>query len=146
VRTAVAKAKRNAPSATELRAALDDTLRALDEDERAGPLFRASGLAVRFELTDADLILTVRASDDPDHHIAWTFAGDGPAKLVLRMDSATANAYLQGRESLAIGIARGQVQHSGESRTALLYLPVLRMLCEPYRRTVSESYPRLAVT
>ena len=133
------------PSATELRAALDDTLHALDADERAGPIVRASGLAVRFELTDVDLVLTVGASESPEHHVVWSFSDDEPVKLILRMDSATANAYLQGRESLAIAIARGRVEHSGESRTALLYLPVLRMICEPYRRLVTERYPHLSV-
>jgi hypothetical protein len=140
------QAKRDAPSASDLRAALDDALRALDADERTGPLVRASGLSVRLELTDADLTLSVRASDDPAHHIAWDFTGAGAVKLVLQMDSATANAYLQGQESLAIAIARGHVQHSGESRTALLYLPVLRMLCEPYRRAISDHYPQLSLT
>ena len=43
------------------------------------------------------------------------------------MDSATANGYLQGRESLAVAIARGQVRCSGDLKTALVYLPALRL-------------------
>jgi hypothetical protein len=61
------------------------------------------------------------------------------------MDSATANAYLQGKESLAVAIARGKVRCSGESRVALLYLPALRLVVEPYRRLVRERYPHLAL-
>ena len=57
------------------------------------------------------------------------------------MDSDVANRYLQGRESLAIAIARGQVAVRGDSRIALLYLPALRLICEPYRRVVETEYP-----
>ena len=136
---------RDAPSADELRAVLDDALGTLDRDDRSGPLLRASGMAIRLELTDIGLVANVASSDERDHHLRWSFDRVEPAKLVLRMDAATANAYLQGRESLAIGIARGRVRLQGDARTALLYLPALRLICEPYRRTVSERFPHLAM-
>jgi hypothetical protein len=60
------------------------------------------------------------------------------------MDSEVANRYLQGAESLAIAIAHGRVRVSGESKTALLYLPLLQRVCEPYRRIATEEFPRLA--
>jgi hypothetical protein len=59
------------------------------------------------------------------------------------MDSGVANRFLQGRESLAIALARGQAHCRGESRTALLYLPATRLLCEPYRQAVRSGYPAL---
>ena len=43
------------------------------------------------------------------------------------MSAEVANRYLQGRESLAIAIARGQVRCRGESRAALAYLPAARL-------------------
>lgn len=141
----VGELDRDAPSAGELRAVLDDALRALDGDDRSGPLLRASGMAIRLEVTDVGLVANVASSDERDHHLRWSFDRVEPAKLVLQMDAATANAYLQGRESLAIGIARGRVRCRGESGTALLYLPALRLICEPYRRTVSERYQHLAM-
>ena len=60
------------------------------------------------------------------------------------MTSEVANRYLQGRESLAIAIARGKVRCEGDSRSALLYLPAVRLLCEPYRRIVANGFPALA--
>ena len=48
------------------------------------------------------------------------------------MTAEVANRYLQGRESLAIAIARGQVGCRGVA-DALLYLPAARLICEPYR-------------
>lgn len=138
-------ANSSAPSARQLRAVLDDTLTRLDADDRAGPLLRATGIAVRFELADVNLVLNVAASDDPHHCVAWSWGDRKPAKLILEMDSQTANCYLQGHESLAIGIARGRVRSTGDSRSALLYLPVLRLIVDPYRKSVSERYPQLAV-
>jgi hypothetical protein len=140
-------AKARAADAAEFREVLDRTLGELDADTSAGPLMRAAGLSVRIELTDIDLVLHVGASEEGGHHLRWRFGEpDEPAKLVLRMDSETANAYLQGQESLAIGIARGKVRCSGESRVALLYLPALRLVVDPYRRLVRERYPHMALT
>lgn len=133
--------------AEQLRELLDCALRELDGDERAAPLLRAAGLEIRIEITDLDLILRVATDKRPGRCLRWSFAdaADAP-KLDLRMDSDTANAYLQGRESLAIAIARGRVSVSGGSRAALVYLPALRLVVEPYRALVRERYPHLALS
>lgn len=143
----MAATKARVADAGEFREVLDRTLGELDGDTRAGPLMRAAGLSLRIELTDLDLVVHVAASEEGEHHLRWRFGEpDEPAKLDLRMDSATANAYLQGQESLAIGIARGKVRCTGESRVALLYLPALRLVVDPYRRLVRERYPHMALT
>jgi hypothetical protein len=129
----------------QLRAALERTLGEVDADDRLGPLIGATRLRMRFEFTDLDMALNVAAADG-ERNITWSFAEDPgwPPKLTLTMSSAVANRYLQGRESLAIGLARGQVRAQGDSRTALLYLPAARLICEPYRRVVEAEYPALA--
>jgi hypothetical protein len=129
----------------QLRAALERTLGEVDADERIGPLIGATRLRMRFEFTDLDMALNVAATEG-EHNVTWSFADDPgwSPKLTLRMTSDTANRYLQGRESLAIGIARGQVSCRGDSRTALLYLPAARLICKPYRRVVETEYPALA--
>lgn len=135
-------------SRAEFRELLDRALTEVDSDTRDGTLLRATGLRLRFEFPDLDLILNVAATEDGDHHVRWAFA-DPPQwkpKLELRMDSAVANGYLQGRESLAIAIARRQVRCSGEARIALLYVPAIRLLCGPYRRIVEDDYPHLLLT
>jgi hypothetical protein len=131
--------------AEQLRAALERTLGEVDADERLGPLIGATRLRMRFEFTDLDLALNVAAAEG-DHNLTWSFAHDPPwpPKLTLWMSSDVANRYLQGRESLAIGIARGQVRFRGDSRTALLYLPAAHLIAEPYRRVVEADYPALA--
>ncbi|MDQ3572149.1 MAG: hypothetical protein M3383_04745 [Actinomycetota bacterium] len=133
------------PDAGEFRQLVDGALRELDADERRGPLVRATDLSLRIEIADLGLVVRVAPSEPPDRHLSWNYDDDGPpAKLELRMDSATAHAYLQGDESLAIAIAKGRVRLRGESRFALLYLPVISHVAGPYRRLVQERFPHLA--
>ena len=129
----------------DLRAALERTLTEIDADERLGPLLGATQLRMRFEFTDLDMALNVAAGEN-DTNLSWSFDDDPgwAPKLTLRMTSEVANRYLQGRESLAIAIARGQVRCRGDSRTALQYLPAARLIAEPYRRVVESDYPALA--
>ena len=134
-------------SAEELREVLEALLETIDRDERAGALIRAAGPRMRFEFTDRGVILNLAPAEETGHNIRWRF-GDGvewEPRLRLWMDSATANRYLQGRESLAIGIARGRVRAEGNARAALLYVPAMKLLIEPYRRLVAERFPRLAI-
>ena len=134
-------------SRAEFRGLLEKALEQVDADERAGSLLRAAGVRIRFHFPDLDMVLNVAATEEAGHHVRWAFA-DGPhwkPKLEFEMDSDVANAYLQGRESLAIAIARRQVRCKGESRIALLYVPAIRLLCDPYRRIVTSDYPHLAL-
>ena len=132
----------------ELRDLLEHVLVELEGDERSGSVLRAAGFRLRLEVEDLDLVVRVDASDEGAQHIVWAFEKDDigkPADFSLTMDSATMNAYLQGRESLVVAIAQGRVRWSGEARTPLVYLPVLRMLSEPYRRWVVQLHPHLAL-
>jgi hypothetical protein len=129
----------------DLRAALDRALAESDADEVIGPRIRATGLRMRFDLPDAGLALYVRAGEEGEPNLVWSFdeAPDWQPRLELEMSAAVANRYLQGRESLAIAIARGQVRCRGESRAALAYLPAARLICEPYRRVIAAGFPDL---
>ena len=127
---------------------LDRALSELDRDERSGPLLRAAGLSLRIELTDIDLVLRVAPSDADDHHLRWSFGDSRRARRsstsgwTPRPPTRTSRARRAWRSrSLA---ARSSAP--GESRVALLYLPALRLVVEPYRRLVRERYPHLALT
>jgi len=135
-----------APSRAEFRTLLEHVLSDVDADEKLGALLRAASLRVRFHYPDLGMILNVAASDRSGHHLRWAFSDDVPwsPKLRMEMDSSVANRYLQGRESLAVAIARGRVRVKGDSRVALLYLPAIRLVCEPYRRVLAAEYPHLA--
>jgi hypothetical protein len=137
----------SATAAAEFRALLNNVLRETDADEHAGPLLRAAGLRVRFEFPDLPFVLNVATTEDRDHHLTWRFDDevDWKPKLTLRMDSMVANAYLQGKESLAIAIARGRVRLKGDTRSALLYIPALRLLVASYQRLVTQEHPHLVL-
>jgi hypothetical protein len=145
---ATAEATRRAGgTATEFREALHEALSELDADEKSGPLARAAGLRMRFEFPDLGMVLNVAPSEEPGHHLRWEFSDgvDWEPRLTLRMDSRVANAFLQGKESLAIAIARGRVRCDGDTRCALVYVPKLRLVAAPYRRLVRRRYPELRV-
>jgi len=134
-------------SSGEFRRLLDQALTEVNSDERSGPLLRATGIRLRFEFPDLKLVLNVAPGEDADAHLRWEFADDvdWDPRLRLTMDSEVANAYLQGKESLAIAIARQRVRCSGETRCALVYVPAMRLLVEAYKRVIRDEHPDLAV-
>ena len=134
-------------AAAEFRHLLDDVLAETDADDHAGPLLRAAGLRIRFDFPDLPLVLNLTTTEEGDHHLAWKFSDetDWTPKLKLQMDSKVANAYLQGKESLAIAIARGRIRASGDTRSALVYIPALRLLVSSYRKLVTQEHPHLVL-
>jgi hypothetical protein len=134
-------------SAGEMEEVLDRVLSQVDADEKAGPLLRATGMRLRLRCPDIDFAVNIAASEDPGRCIEWTFAKQSPwePKLELTMSSSVANAYLQGAASVPVAIARGQIKCAGDARSALLYLPAAKLITDPYRELVADSYPHLAV-
>jgi hypothetical protein len=142
-----AAAKRAFRSADELREVLDGALAAVNADRAAGALLNATRLRLRLEMPDLGVVLNLAASDRPDSFLEWSFDEDVPwkPKLELKMDSEVANAWLQGKESIAVAIARGRVRNAGEARCALLYLPATKLIQEQYRRLIRKRYRHLAL-
>ena len=134
-------------SADEMREVLERTLEAVNRNARAGNQLRAAGLDMLVEVSDFKAVVRVRASDEPGHYIQWRFDRRGRPKprLTLTMDSETANAWLQGRESIPMAIARRRMKCSGNARDALRYLPVLKLISQRYRKLVRSDYPHLAI-
>jgi hypothetical protein len=142
-----ARSKRGFRSREEFREVLDAALAAVNADRGAGSLLNATRLRLRLECPDLGVVLNLAASDRPDSFIEWRF-DDGVAwkpKLELKMDSEVANAWLQGKESIPIAIARGRVANAGDARCALLYLPAIKLIREPYQRLVRKRYRHLAL-
>jgi len=156
VEAAGVKAKPNAAkgespfaSAGEMHDVLDRLLTAVDQDDVAGPKLRAAHTPHRFCFTDFDLSLDVAGANDGVHSITWTFGGDPdwtPA-LTLDMSSAVANRYLQGKLSLPVGLARGQVRiRCSKARAALSLLPANRDVMTRYRDLISRDFPHLVIS
>lgn len=129
--------------ASEFRAAVERAFELAESDEKIGPAICAAKPRLRFVFTDSDLVLHVWAQDDG--RLRWSFdAVEWQPKLTLTMSMQTANRFLQGSESIAVAIARGEVKVLGSAQAALRYLPATRMLREPYRRVIAERHPELA--
>jgi hypothetical protein len=141
------RTRKSRAAAAEFEHLLDDVLTETDADDHAGPLLRAAGLRIRFEFPDLPLTLSLAATEEGSHHLTWKFSDDTKwkPKLRLQMDSKVANAYLQGKESLAIAIARGRVKASGDTRSALIYIPALQLLVSSYRKLVTQEHPHLVL-
>jgi hypothetical protein len=133
-------------SPAELREVLDRLLGLVDADERIGPILRAARLRTRFDFTDLTVGLNVASNQESlDRCLDWSFTERPPwePRLSLEMSSAVANAYLQGRESLPVAIARRLVRCRGDTSAALHFLPAARFLVAPYRNLIVERYPHL---
>lgn len=132
-------------SAAEMREVLTQLLAEIDRDSDLGRRLRSAHLSYRYVFTDLGITLSVASSDDDTHNVRWSFS-DEPEwepELTLEMSSDVANRYLQGRENLAIAMARGRIRCSCEARAALSLLPINRQLSVSYREVLERDYPHL---
>lgn len=132
-------------SAAELREVLDELFNRLDTDERIGPVLRAARIRARLELTDPGLQVNLASAGDEECCLVWSFDEPPPwrPRVTLKMGAEVANRWLQGRESLAIAIARQRARCSCEPRAALLLLPAAQLFVEPYKRLLAASHRHL---
>ena len=132
-------------SAAEMRNVLTHLLSEIDADSDLGQRLRSAHVSYRYVFPDLDLALNISSSDEPGHCVRWSFADQAewdPA-LTLEMSSEVANRYLQGRENLAIAMARGTIRCSCEASAALSLLPISGQLNACYREVLEGHYPHL---
>jgi hypothetical protein len=134
-------------SAREMREVLDRTFTKVNEDDHTGPLLRAMGLNLGVECPDVRARVQVAASQQPDAWIEWSFERDPEwdPTFLLTMNSEVANRWLHGRESVAMAIAHRQMKCIGDARSALRYLPAVKLISVPYKHIVRTGYPHLAL-
>jgi hypothetical protein len=132
-------------SADEMREVLTALLSELERDSVLGRRLRSTHSSYRYVFPDLGLKLSFASSEDEGHCIRWSFSDDAEWEpgLTLEMSSEVANRYLQGRENLAIALARGRIRCSCDARAALNLLPINRQLSACYREVLERSYPHL---
>src|SRR5687768_11133908 len=82
---------------------MDRTFTMMSEDPRMGPELRDADVPQRFEFTDLDLVVNVRAGrKDEDACLVWEWTDDveWEPKVRMSMSSETANRYFQGKENI----------------------------------------------
>ena len=134
-------------SPAEFKEVMNKTFTLMSEDPDMGPKLRDADTPQRFEFTDLDLVVNIRAGAEGEPNLAWEWSDDIPwePKVKMTMSSETANKYFQGKENVAIAIARRRIKAGGDVKAALAIIPITKPLFERYREMVASDYPHLAL-
>ena len=134
-------------SAAEFREVMDRTFTIMSEDPEMGPRLRAADTPQRFSFTDVGMVVNIRAGSDAEPNLAWEWSDDVDWEPMVRMEmnTETANRYFQGKENVAIAIARRHIKAGGDVKAALTILPITKPLFERYREMIASEYPHLEV-
>jgi SCP-2 sterol transfer family len=135
-------------STREFREVIDKTFGMMSDDPEMGPKLRDADVPQRFEFDDLDLVVNICAAQrDDDVNLIWEWTDDVPwkPKVQMKMSSEVANKYFQGRENVAIAIARRRIKASGDVKAALQIIPITKPVFERYREMVERDYPHLVV-
>ena len=135
-------------SEKEFRTVIDRVFSMMSEDPDMGPKLRDADVPQRFEFDDLDLVVNIRAaSDDEDGnlHWEWTDDVDWQPKVRMTMSSETANKYFQGKENVAMAIARRRIKAGGDVKAALALMPITKPVFAQYRAMLERDYPHLVV-
>jgi hypothetical protein len=133
-------------SSDEFREVMDRTFELMSSDPSVGPKLRDADTPQRWEFPDLDLVVNVGPSDgDSTHNLVWEWTDDVAREPEVRMtmDSDVANRYFQGKENIAMAIARRRITATGNYRKALELVPVTKPVFPMYRAMCAEEYPHL---
>ena len=133
-------------SPAEFREVMDRTFALMSEDEEMGPRLRDADVPQRFEFSDLDLVVNVRAVREGEEgclHWEWSDDVDWEPKVKMTMSSETCNKYFQGKENVAVAIARRRIKTGGDVKAALALIPITKPVYAQYRSMVEADYPHL---
>jgi hypothetical protein len=133
-------------STDEFRAVMDQIFTMMSEDPDMGPRLRDADVPQRFEFSDVDLVVNIRAARDGEEgnlHWEWSDDVDWESRVRMTMSSETANRYFQGRENIAMAIARRRIRTGGDVKAALALIPITKPVYERFRALVEDRYPHL---
>src|SRR5436305_755321 len=99
-------------SPEEFREVMDRTFALMSDDPDMGPQLREADTPQRFEFTDVEMVVNIRAGGPDEPNLAWEWTDEGAwePKVKMAMSSETANRYFQGKENVAIAIARRRIK------------------------------------
>jgi hypothetical protein len=135
-------------SAREVREAIDEVFRMMDADPDMGPKLRDADCPQRFEFSDFDLVVNIRAAtpeEEGNLHWEWSDDVDWKPKVQMTMSSEVANRYFQGKENVAMAVARRRIKTSGDMKAALALIPITKPVYAQYREYVEREKPHLKV-
>jgi hypothetical protein len=134
-------------SPQEFREVMDRTFALMSEDPDMGPRLREADTPQRFEFPDLDMVVNIRAGQDNEPNLAWEWTDQvsWEPQVKMEMSSETANRYFQGKENVAIAIARRRIKAGGDVKAALQIIPITKPVFARYREMIAADYPHLEV-
>jgi hypothetical protein len=134
-------------NATEFREVMDKVFDLMSSDPDMGPKLREAETPQRFEFPDFDLVvnITSRPSESNGQNLQWEWSDDvdWDPEVKMTMDSDVANRYFQGKENVAMAIARRRIKTSGNVKKALNLIPITKPVYDMYRGMLEKDYPHL---
>jgi len=134
-------------SPEEFREVIDRAFELMSTDPDMGPKLRDAQTPQRFVFPDVDEVVNITYNDDADDENClvweWTDDVDWEAEVEMKMDSAVANKYFQGKENVAMAIARRRIKTSGNVKKALALIPITKPVFKQYRDMLEAEYPHL---
>lgn len=131
-------------SAKEFREVVDRTFELMSSDPDMGPKLRDADTPQRFVFPDLDLVVNIGPGEG-EENLRWEWTDDvaWDADVEMTMDSDVANRYFQGKENIAMAMARRRIKSKGNTKKALALIPVTKPVFAQYRAMVERDYPHL---
>ena len=136
-------------SAAEFREVMDKVFTIMSTDPDMGPKLRDAQTPQRFEFPDVDLAVNITyaetVEDGQNLRWQWTDDVDWEPEVEMTMDSDVANRYFQGKENIAMAIARRRIKTGGDVKAALALIPITKPVYARYRDYLERQHPHLTV-
>jgi hypothetical protein len=135
----------NFKSSDEFREVIDRVFRLMSDDPEMGPQLRDAETPQRFEFPDVDMVVNIAAGDGSPDNLVWEWSDDidWEPEVEMTMSSEVANRYFQGKENVAMAIARRRIKTSGNVKKALALIPITKPVYKQYRDMLEAEYPHL---
>lgn len=134
-------------NAKEFREVMDRVFGMMSTDPEMGPKLRDAETPQRFEFPDLDMVVNITYAEDTSDgnnlQWQWTDDVDWDPDVKMEMDSDVANKYFQGKENIAMAIARRRIKTSGNVKKALALVPITKPIEGMYRDMIEAEYPHL---
>ena len=127
---------------------MDEVFAMMDRDPEMGPKLREADTPQRFEFTDFDVVVNIRAArqgEEGNLHWKWSDDVDWEPKVQMAMSSEVANRYFQGKENVPMAVARRRIKAGGDLKAALALIPITKPVYEQYRDYLARERPHLKV-
>jgi hypothetical protein len=134
-------------SSEEFRKVMDRTFELMSTDPDMGPKLRDARTPQRFEFPDLDLVVNITAAEEVENgqnlRWEWSDAVGWDPEVEMIMDSEVANRYFQGKENVAVALARRRIKSKGNVKKALALIPITKPVFARYREMLERDYPHL---